>query len=210
MEDEARQIAAARLPTEAGEFEARVYETPRGMQPLALVQGELDPEGVILARVHSECLTGEVFGSRRCDCGPQLTLALKHIGRAGGVLIYLRQEGRGIGLVNKLRAYALQDVGHDTVDANLALGFPPDLRDYGVAVAILRSLRISRVRLLTNNPEKIAGLERGGIAVVERIPLIVPPTPESVGYLQTKESRLGHLLDVFPRLGLTQDDSRIR
>lgn len=186
----------------------RIYETPRGTQPLALVRSELDPEGVILVRVHSECLTGEVFGSRRCDCGPQLALTLERIGREGGVLIYLRQEWRGIGLVNKLRAYALQDLGHDTVDANLALGFPPDPRDYGAAAAILRSLRISRVRLMTNNPGKVAGLERSGIAVVERTPLIVPATPESLAYLQTKESRLGHLLNVGPEAGRACHDPR--
>lgn len=198
MEDEVRPIAEARLPTDAGEFEVCAYETPRGTQPLALVKGKLDPDGVILARVHSECLTGEVFGSRRCDCGVQLALSLDLIGREGGVIIYLRQEGRGIGLANKLRAYALQDAGCDTVDANLALGFPPDPRDYGVAIAILRSLGVSRVRLLTNNPVKIADLERGGITVVERIPLIAPPTPESANYLQTKESRLGHLMKILP------------
>lgn len=196
--DEVRQIAAARLPTSVGEFVAHVYETFQGMQPLALVKGDIDRGGDILVRVHSECLTGEVFGSRRCDCGAQLALALGRIGREGGVLIYLRQEGRGIGLVNKLRAYALQDDGYDTVDANLALGFPADARDYRAAVAILRQLQVSRVRLMTNNPDKIAGLEQGGIAVVDRIPLVVGATPESIAYLRTKESRLGHLMNPLP------------
>lgn len=192
--EEVRLIAAARLPTRAGEFEAGVYLAPRGQQPLALLRGTVRGDRPTLVRIHSECLTGEVFGSRRCDCGPQLALALERIGREGGVLVYLRQEGRGIGLANKLRAYALQDAGHDTVDANLALGFPADPRDYDLAVAILRQLGVGRVRLMTNNPDKLASLERGGIAVVERVPLVVAPTPESAAYLRTKQQRLGHLL----------------
>lgn len=182
------------MPTSSGEFDARLYETAQRTQPLALLAGDVGGDGAALVRIHSECMTGEVFGSTRCDCAAQLASALGQIGRDGGVLVYLRQEGRGIGLADKLRAYALQDAGHDTVDANLALGLAVDRRDYWVAVAILRHLNVRRVRLLTNNPDKIAGLERGGIAVVERIPLIVSPTPESEGYLRTKRLRLGHLL----------------
>lgn len=193
--EEVREIARARLPTSSGEFEARIYETPRRTQPLALVSGEVGGDGATLVRIHSECLTGEVFGSQRCDCGAQLAIALERIGREGGMLIYLRQEGRGIGLANKLRAYALQDDGHDTVDANLALGFRADQRDYRAAVAILRQSKVERVRLMTNNPDKLAALERGGIVVVERVPLIVSPTAESQAYMRTKRLRLGHLLE---------------
>lgn len=192
--EEVRLLAAARLPTTAGEFEARVYQTRQGQQPVTLLRGEWGGDRPTLVRVHSECLTGEVFGSQRCDCGPQLASALEQIGREGGVLIYLRQEGRGIGLANKLRAYALQDAGYDTVEANLLLGFPADQREYDVAVAILRQLHVTRVRLMTNNPDKLASLAKGGVTIVERVPLIVAANPESAAYLHTKRRRLGHLL----------------
>ncbi len=208
--EEVRLIAEARLPTGAGDFMARVYETSRGTQPLVLLASAPSDDRAALVRIHSECLTGDVFGSRRCDCGAQLAMSLQRIGRVGGILIYLRQEGRGIGLANKLRAYALQEVGHDTVDANLALGFQADQRDYGAAVAILRELGVARVRLLTNNPDKVASLESGGIAVVERVPIVVPPTPESEAYLRTKQLRLGHLLGWNPEPARTDSSPRVR
>jgi len=190
-----QRVAETRLPTSHGVFRMLVYRDGEGLEHVALTVGDVTDGAPVLVRVHSECLTGDVFGSHRCDCGEQLDRSLDYLQQQGrGVLLYLRQEGRGIGLANKIRAYALQDVGYDTVEANLALGLPVDCRDYGVAAAMLRDLGIARVRLLTNNPDKIAGLERNGIAVVERIPLQTLPHPANRRYLQVKQQKLGHLL----------------
>ncbi len=188
--------AEVRLPTEFGEFTAIGYTNDVDhMEHVALVKGEIDPEKPILVRVHSQCLTGDVFHSRRCDCGDQLAGALKAIQEEGcGVLLYMMQEGRGIGLVNKLKAYALQDQGCDTVEANEALGFPADMRDYGIGAQILADLGVRRMRLMTNNPKKMVGLEGYGLSVVERVPIEIPPCPENEKYLRTKCVKLGHLL----------------
>ena len=190
-----RRAAETTLPTAYGRFRVTAYEnTLTGEHHLALTMGEMSGAPP-LVRLHSECLTGDALGSQRCDCGAQLAEAQRLVGAEGrGVIVYLRQEGRGIGLLNKLRAYALQDGGLDTVEANHQLGFPTDMRDYGVAAQILRDLGLSRVRLLTNNPEKVAGLERNGVAVVERVPLVIPPTETNGHYLATKRKKLGHLL----------------
>lgn len=185
-----------RLPTEYGEFRLHAYTDNGSASPhLALVMGGLGSPTAPLVRIHSECLTGEVFGSQRCDCGPQLAAALAAIAAEGqGVLVYLRQEGRGIGLLNKLHAYSAQDGGLDTVDANLHLGFEPDLRDYSAAIAILEDLGVRAVRLLTNNPCKVAALERSRIRLDGRVPLVAPATAHNRGYLETKRLRMGHLL----------------
>jgi GTP cyclohydrolase II len=189
-------LAQAALPTRFGPFNVAVFEV-EGMprEAVALMRGPLDGDVTPLVRLHSECLTGDVLGSMRCDCGQQLSAALGLIATAGsGVLLYLRQEGRGIGLANKIRAYALQDTGLDTVDANLALGLPVDRREYASAAAILSELGLRQVRLLTNNPLKHAALEKHGIRVVERVPLAVPPNAVNRDYLRTKADRMGHLL----------------
>ena len=189
-------LSQAALPTRFGEFNVAVFEidgTPA--EAVALMRGPLGADVIPLVRLHSECLTGDVLGSLRCDCGQQLAEALELIATAAsGVLLYLRQEGRGIGLANKIRAYALQDTGLDTVDANLALGLPVDRREYASAAAILRELGLRQVRLLTNNPLKSAALERHGVQVVERVPLAVRPNSVNRRYLRTKADRMGHLL----------------
>lgn len=192
-----KRVTTARLPTLFGQFDIHGYRSDvDGEEHVALVRGELAGETAPLVRIHSECLTGEVFGSLRCDCRAQLENALRRIAEEGrGVLVYLRgHEGRGIGLVNKLRAYALQDLGRDTVCANSDLGLPIDARDYGIAVEILRDLGVGRVRLMTNNPDKIHALEAAGVVVAERVPATSTPTPDNATYLLTKESKLGHLL----------------
>ena len=192
-----RRVVATKLPTAFGEFTLVLYETNiDDRQHVALVKGRVDDGDPVLVRVHSQCLTGDVFHSVRCDCGPQLERAMERIAQAGrGVVLYINQEGRGIGLANKLKAYALQDQGLDTVEANQALGFEPDLRDYGIGAQILVDLGLKELQLLTNNPRKIVGLEGYGLRVVERVPLEIPPRPENARYLATKREKLGHLLN---------------
>ena len=192
-------VAQTILPTRYGDFRLTVYAATSGVEHVALVAGDIAGGDPVLVRPHSECLTGDVFGSRRCDCGEQLAAILRLLQAEGrGVLLYLRQEGRGIGLTNKILAYAYQDRGYDTVEANLALGLPADQRDYGEAAAMLRDLGVRRVRVLTNNPLKVAGLRRHGIAVVERVPLLIPPNPTNLRYLRTKRQKMGHLLPLPP------------
>ncbi len=193
------RVAEARLPTPYGEFRLVAYRSQvDANEHLALVMGEISPDEPVLVRVHSQCVTGDVFGSLRCDCGEQVSLALERIAQEGkGVFVYMRQEGRGIGLCNKVRAYSLQDAhGLDTVDANLALGFPADRRDYGIGMQILVDLGVRKMRLLTNNPSKRAGLMGYGLEIVERVPIIVPPNPHNRSYLQAKRDKLGHLIDL--------------
>jgi 3,4-dihydroxy 2-butanone 4-phosphate synthase/GTP cyclohydrolase II len=193
-----RVIAETRLPLRLGEFRALVFENEINHdEHLALVKGTIKPEQPVLVRVHSSCLTGDVFGSFRCDCGEQLKKALRLIAEEGtGILLYLNQEGRGIGLSNKIRAYALQDTGRDTVQANEDLGFLPDLRDYGIGAQILAHLGVKRMRLMTNNPRKIIGLEGYGLEIVERVPVQIRPGKYNVNYLRTKHEKLGHFFDL--------------
>ena len=190
------EVAKAKLPTDEGDFEVHAYESAfDGRTHLALVRGVIANGEDVLARVHSACLTGDVFHSARCDCGPQLQAALQKIAEDGrGVIVYLDQEGRGIGLLNKVRAYALQDEGDDTVQANQRLGFAPDLRDYGIGAQILRDLGLSSIRIMTNNPRKLVGLEGYGLEIVERIPIVTDPNAENRAYLEAKRDKLGHLL----------------
>ena len=184
-----------KLPTDFGEFDCYSYHSKvDGQTHLALVHGEIDPEKPVLCRVHSECLTGDVFASRRCDCGSQLHAAMRRVAQEGGVILYLRQEGRGIGLAAKLHAYKLQEQGFDTVDANVELGFAPDLRDYGVGAQMLRDLGVRHLRLLTNNPRKIVGLAGHGLDIVEQIPINIPAHDDNRHYLETKRDRMGHLI----------------
>jgi len=193
-----KRTADVKLPTSyGGDFRAIAYENSvDGLTHIALVKGEWKKNDKVPVRVHSECLTGDVFGSKRCDCGDQLHKAMEIIDREGyGAVLYMRQEGRGIGLVNKLKAYELQDQGLDTVEANLQLGFQPDLRDYGIGAQILVDLGIRNIRLITNNPRKIVGLEGYGLKVVERIPIEVSPHDSNIIYLKTKKKKLGHMLD---------------
>jgi 3,4-dihydroxy 2-butanone 4-phosphate synthase/GTP cyclohydrolase II len=194
-----RRVAEATLPTKyGGDFKIILYESEVDAQHhVALVKGEVSPDEPILVRVHSQCITGDVFGSLRCDCGEQLHEAMRMIEKEGrGIIVYMRQEGRGIGLANKIKAYFLQEHGKDTVEANEALGFKPDLRDYGIGAQILVDLGVRKIRLMTNNPRKIVGLEGYGIEVVERVPIEIPSRPENQKYLKTKKEKLGHVLSV--------------
>ena len=196
-----QRVAEATIPTPSGDWRSYAYESVvDGRTHVALVLGEVGDGRGVLTRVHSECLTGDVFGSLRCDCGEQLQRAMELIGKEGrGVVLYIRgHEGRAIGITHKLRAYELQDRGRDTVEANLELGFPPDPRDYGIGAQILVDLGVRSMRLLTNNPSKRAGLEGYGLSIAERIPLETDPTPENIGYLRTKREKMGHLLEALP------------
>jgi len=197
------RVAEAKLPSKYGEFTAIAYKSDVDPdEHLALVMGDLSTEESVLVRVHSECLTGDVFGSLRCDCGEQIALAMQVIAKEGrGVFLYMRQEGRGIGFHNKILAYALQDEGMDTVEANLALGLAPDLRDYGIGAQVLVDLGLHKIRLLTNNPKKVIGLEGYGLKVVETVPIVCHPNPYNLHYLETKQKKLGHRLGVQDTAG---------
>jgi GTP cyclohydrolase II len=203
-----RRVAKANLPTRYGDFQMFVYDSSGHKEHVALVLGAIDDGGPVLVRAHSECLTGDVFGSSRCDCGEQLADSLRFLQEQGrGVLLYLRQEGRGIGLANKISAYALQEQGLDTVEANLALGLPEDMRDYRVAAEMLLDLGVRQARLLTNNPAKVEGLDRHGVEVVERVPLEIAPNPSNLEYLRTKREKMGHLFPMEVPLEVAREES---
>jgi 3,4-dihydroxy 2-butanone 4-phosphate synthase/GTP cyclohydrolase II len=199
-------VAQTRFPTKFGDFTLRIYRSSLdGSNHVALVKGQITPDQPTLVRVHSQCFTGDVLGSMRCDCGAQLHRAMMRIEQEGkGVLLYMRQEGRGIGLENKIRAYELQDQGHDTVSANAALGFPADLRDYGVGAQILCDLGVGKIRLLTNNPRKIIGLSAHGLEVVDRVPIEIEPNANNILYLSTKRDQLGHMLSGLVDADITE------
>ncbi|HSG32489.1 MAG TPA: GTP cyclohydrolase II, partial [Thermodesulfobacteriota bacterium] len=192
------KAANANLPTQYGDFKVIVYENGIDSQHhVAFVKGDITPDEGVLVRVHSECLTSDVFGSLRCDCGPQIHQAMRMIEAEGrGVILYMRQEGRGIGLINKIKAYALQDDGYDTVQANEKLGFKPDLRDYGIGAQILLDLGVRKMKLMTNNPQKVKGLEGFGLQIVERVQIEIPPNEANTNYLKVKKDKLGHLLSM--------------
>jgi len=192
-----RRVASANIPTHyGGMFKVTVYENDvDDLQHVALVKGEIRPEDEVLVRVHSECATGDVFGSARCDCGDQLHRAMEMVDQEGkGIIVYMRQEGRGIGFVNKIRAYAVQDEGKDTVEANIELGFKADLRDYGIGAQILADQGVRKMRLMTNNPKKIVGLEGYGIKITGRVPIIIEPNENNIRYLTTKKNKMGHMI----------------
>ena len=195
-EKQVRRVETVRMPTDYGDFQLHLYHSvPENQHHMALVKGNPAGRRGVLVRVHSECLTGDVFGSRRCDCGPQLHAAMSRIEEAGcGVILYMRQEGRGIGLSPKLRAYKLQEEGLDTVEANLRLGYPMDLRDYGIGAQILVDLGLKSIRLLTNNPKKVVGLQGYGLEILEQLPIRVPSNPHNARYLATKRERMGHAI----------------
>lgn len=191
------RTSETRIPTQWGDFQMLAYTNePIEMPHLAMVSGEIDSTKPVLVRIHSECMTGDVFSSSRCDCGEQLHTAMEQVGKQGGVVLYLRQEGRGIGLINKMAAYNLQDEGMDTAEANTCLGFEVDSRNFDLGINILEGLGIKQIRLMTNNPEKLAAFEGSSIEVVERVPVIIPPQDQNISYLQTKQSVMGHMLNL--------------